>query len=34
VVDALLGTCRLLWALPGTQFHLDDGQLAVHIDVS
>jgi hypothetical protein len=34
VVDALLRTGRLLWALPGTQFHLDDGRMAVHIDVS
>jgi len=34
VVDALRGAGRLLWTLPGTQFHLDDGQVAVHIDVS
>ena len=33
-VDALRGTGRLLRALPGTQFHLEDGRTAVHINLS
>jgi hypothetical protein len=34
VVDALRGTGQLLRALPGTQFHIDDGRTAVHVNVS
>jgi hypothetical protein len=33
-LDALRDTGRLLRALPGTRFHLDDGRTAVHVDVS
>jgi hypothetical protein len=32
--DALFGVARLFRALPGTQFHVDDGSIAFHIDVS
>ncbi|RKR86801.1 hypothetical protein BDK92_1068 [Micromonospora pisi] len=32
-VGALRGTGRLLWALPGSRFELEDGQMAVLVSV-
>lgn len=32
-VAAARGTGRVLWALSGAQFHLDDGHVAVQIDL-
>jgi hypothetical protein len=32
-VDALRGTWRLFWALPGARIELDDGQTALLISV-
>jgi hypothetical protein len=33
LVGALRGTGRLLWALPGTRFEIDDGRIAVLVSV-
>ncbi|MFB7585904.1 hypothetical protein [Streptomyces sp. NPDC056169] len=33
-VGALRGTARLLWALPGTRFELEQGRTAVLVSVS
>ena len=32
-VGALRGAGQLLWALPGSRFHLEDGGLAVHVNI-
>jgi hypothetical protein len=33
-VSALRDLGRLFRALPGTQFHVDDGTIAFHVDVN
>jgi hypothetical protein len=34
VIGALLGATRMLWALPGSQFHLEYGRSALQVHIS